>query len=327
MDFVHLLLDAVEHEDFINNSSVRLGGPTGETLFARLKEASVESVNTVFSRHLVEMLRSLSKALRHREAALAFDITDEPYYGHVEGLWIHPQKPAKGSTGCFKFLAVSAVDRRNRLLLGCLPVAIGADIAALITRLLLQARRVIRPRLCLFDRGFDSYQLIERLQQLGVRYQILWQKKAWAKKQLKGMRRGEIREVNRTGIYSRNKTTHRIRLRFVLIKGYRRFARSKAYDWVFCTNTREHWAHGYVDKYRQRWGIETLFRVLDTVQIRTATKNPVIRYFLLAFCCFLYNLWKCAGLEESMVSLKNFTVAVIAGLPAPLRRQVCIPDS
>jgi len=325
MDFVHLLLDAVEHRDFVNNTSLRLGGPTGETVFARLKEASIDLVSQAFGVQLASVLRLVSRLLRNRSVALAFDTTDEPFYGCVEGLWVHPHCDAKGSTGCFKFLTVSAVDRQNRLVLGCLPVSVGADIVTLVERLLVQARDVIHPRLCLFDRGFDNYQLVDKLQFLGVRYQLLWRKSAWTKKELRVMRRGDIREVNRTGVYSRDKTKHKVHLRFVLIKRYRRFAKGKAYDWVFCTNTRERWAHSYVDKYRQRWGIETVFRVLDNVQIKTTTKNVVIRHFLVLFCCLVYNLWKLTVLEDGQISLKNFTVAIISLLPALERRPVTVP--
>jgi hypothetical protein len=326
IDFVHLLLDAVEHQDFVNNTSLRLGGPTGETVFARLKEASVDSLTQAFVAQLQGMLRFLSRLLRNRTVALAFDTTDEPYYGRVAGLWIHPHCDAKGSTGCFKFLSVSAVDAKNRLVLGVLPVSVGADIVGLVERLLLQARRVISPRLCLFDRGFDNYQLVERLQALGVRYQLLWRKSSWTTKTLRKMARGEIREVNRTGAYARNKTKYKVRLRFVLIKGYRRFVKGKAHDWVFCTNTRERWAHTYVDKYRQRWGIETVFRVLDTVQIKTTTKNVIIRHFLYLFSCLVYNLWKLTVVHDGQISLKNFTVMVLRLLPQPTMRPIKVPD-
>jgi putative transposase len=326
MDFVHVLLDAVEHQDFVNNTSVRLGGPTGETVFARLKEVSVETINRGFLNQLTILLRFMSRLLRNREVALAFDTTDEPYFGRVKGLWVHPYCEAKGSTGCFKFLAVSAVDRHNRLVLGCLPVSIGADIVDLVERLLLQAQVVITPRLCLFDRGFDNYQLIERLQALNVRYQLLWRKSSWTIKELRKMQRGEIREVNRTGAYSRAKSKHKIRLRFVIIKSYRRFANVKAHNWIFCTNTRERWAHSYVDKYRQRWGIETVFRVLDNVQVKTTTRNIIIRHFLLSFCCLVYNLWKITNLENDQISLKNFVVIVLRLLPQMTTRALKVPD-
>src|SRR3989338_1239337 len=264
-DFVQVLLDAVEHTDFTNNTCVRIGGPTGETFFSRLQKADFEKIKTAFFRILKAIYPLLKRLLRNRQAALAFDITDESFYGKVEGFWIHAEQPVRGCTGCFKFLTISVVNRDNKLILGSLPVSRGADIVELIMELLQQAKQFVSPEILLFDRGFDNLELLARLQETKERYQILWRKHAWAKKIFKKMKRGELREVNRISTYSKDKSKHKIKVRFVLIKRYRRFANGKAYNWVFATNTRQKSQHFYVDKYRKRWGIETVFRVLDNI--------------------------------------------------------------
>lgn len=306
-DFVHVLLDAIEHVDFTNNTCVRIGGPTGETVFNRLKDTDAASITDSFHIVMRKMLILLRCFLRNRRVALAFDTTDEPYYGHVAGLWIHPYRPVQGSTGCFKFITITAVDKDIKLILGSLPVRVGAEIASLVTELLRRAQQYVRAEIVLFDRGFDDYRLIEALQNMGVRYQILWRKSKWTTVKFSTMKRNEIREVNRTGTYSRDKTKFKVRLRFVLIKQYRRYRGGKSFNWVFATNTRQKSQHYYVDKYRKRWGIETAFRVLDNIQIKTTTKNEVIRYFINMFCCLVYNLWKIAGVvDDNTHSLKNF---------------------
>jgi hypothetical protein len=325
-DFVHVLLDAVEHTDFTNNTCVRVGGPTGETVFSRLNGADFDRIKRAFYRVLEKVFSTLRRLLRNRQIALAFDITDEPYYGKVEGLWIHPHKPMRGSTGCFKFITVSCTDRWNKLILGSLPVRIGADIVGLVMELVEQARQFISPELLLFDRGFDDYRLVEALQNAGLRYQILWRKNKWARYVLKRMKRGEMIEVNRRGTYCRDKSKHKVHLRFLLIKKYRRYRKGKAYDWVFCTNTRKRGQHFYVDKYRKRWNIETVFRVLDNIQIKTTTRNEVIRYFLNMFCCIVYNLWKASSILECHITLKNFVARVVEEVKAVLKQRFLVPD-
>ncbi len=309
--FVRVLLDAVEHVDFMNNTCVRVGCPTGETVFSRLEDADFEKIKKAFLEVLKSVFVLLKRLLRNRQIALVFDITDEPYYGKVAGLWIHPQKPVRGSTGCFKFITVSCTDRNVKLILGSLPVMVGADIVKLVMELAEQARKFIHPEILLFDRGFDDYKLVEALQKAGLRYQILWRKNKWVKACFKTMKTGETKEVNREGTYSRDKSKHKVRIRFVLIKKYKRYKEGKAYDWVFCTNTRQKSQHFYVDKYRKRWNIETAFRVLDNIQIKTTTKNEIIRYFINMFCCLIYNLWKCVKLLECSITLKNFVVKIL----------------
>jgi len=310
-DFVHVLLDAVEHTDFTNNTCVRVGGPTGETVFSRLKEADFKKIKTAFFSILQSIYRLFKRLLRNRQVALAFDITDEPFYGKIGGFWIHAEQPVRGCTGCFKFLTISAVNRDNKLILGSLPVPRGADIVELIMELLQSAKKLVHPEILLFDRGFDNLELLARLQEVNVRYQILWRKQAWATKILKKMKRGEVKEVTKMRKYSKDKSKYVVKIRYVFIKRYRRFANGKAYDWVFATNTRQKSQHFYVDKYRKRWGIETVFRVLDNIQIKTTTKNEVIRYFINMFCSLVYNLWKIGNVLEQKMSLKNFVICVV----------------
>lgn len=310
-DFVHVLMDAVEHTDFTNNTCVRIGGPTGETVFSRLQKADFEKIKNAFFNALKQVYPLFKRLLRNRQVALAFDITDEPFYGKIEGFWIHAEQPVRGCTGCFKFLTISAVNRDNKLILGSLPVSRGADIVELIMELLQQAQTFIHPEILLFDRGFDNLELLARLQEANVRYQILWRKQAWATKILKKMKRGEVKEVTKVRKYSKDKSNYKIKVRYVFIKRYRRFAKGRAYDWVFATNTRQKSKHFYVDKYRKRWGIETAFRVLDNIQIKTTSKNEVIRYFINMFCGLVYNLWKISCALEQKMSLKNFVVCVV----------------
>ena len=310
-DFVHVLMDAVEHTDFTNNTCVRIGGPTGETVFSRLQKADFEKIKIAFFEVLKPIYNLFKRLLRNRKVALAFDITDEPFYGKIGGFWIHAEQPVRGCTGCFKFLTISVVNRDNKLILGSLPVSRGADIVELIRELLQQAQTFVHPEILLFDRGFDNLELLACLQEAHVRYQILWRKQAWATKILKKMKRGEVKEVTKVRKYSKDKSKYTVKVCYVFIKKYRRFANGKAYDWVFATNTRQKSQHFYVDKYRKRWGIETVFRVLDNIQIKTTTKNEVIRYFINLFCCLVYNLWKIFCVLEQKISLKNFVVRIV----------------
>lgn len=310
-DFLHVLTDAAEHLDFINNTANRIDGPTGETVFSRLKYTNFEEIKLGFYEILTQIILIIKRRIRNRQIPLAFDITDDPYYGKVEGLWMHPYQPVRGSTGCFKYLTVSAVHYQNRLILGCLPVRIGYDIVDLVIELLTHVRQFFKPELLLFDRGFDNYRLVEALQKTGLRYQILWRKDTWVNKFLKLMKRNETKEVLSEKSYKYNKSTHKLNVRFVLIKNYKRHSKGKAYDWVFVTNTREQTKRCYVDRYKKRWGIETIFRVLDNIGIKTTTKNEIIRYFLVMFCCLLYNLWKCATTLGCFITLKNFIVKLV----------------
>ncbi len=320
-DFMHVLLDAIEHTDFTNNTCVRVGGPTGETVFSRVENTDLGKIKTAFFVFLVRIYSFIRIFFRNRKFALAFDITAEPYYGKVAGFFIHPYRPVRGSTGCFEYLTVSIINTNKQIILGSLPVRIGADIVALVLELIEQAKKFVPIETLLFDRGFHEYRLVEALQKINIKYQIFWPKDKRTKKILKKMKPGEIRENLHTGTYTRNKSSFKVKIRFVLIKSYRRTKKSKAYNWVFVTNTRYKSQHFYVDKYRKRWSIETTFRVLDNIQIKTTTKNEKIRYFINIFCCLIHNLWKIKKLLGEKITLKNFVVIVKETIKATIQEK------
>ena len=94
----------------------------------------------------------------------------------------------------------------------------------------------------------------------------------------------------------------------VLVKGVKVEGDEKTYRWVFATNMRENQPKKYILQYRKRWGIETLFRVLDGLQIKTKTTNMNKRFFLVLFTVYLYNTWKeCLCTIEFHVTFSEYT--------------------
>ncbi|MCS7011933.1 MAG: hypothetical protein NZL98_11230, partial [Anaerolineales bacterium] len=44
-------------------------------------------------------------------------------------------------------------------------------------------------------------------------------------------------------------------------------------------------------RYRTRFGIETSYRILRRVRVKTTSRNPALRFFLLGFALLLVNIW------------------------------------
>ena len=124
------------------------------------------------------------------------------------------------------------------------------------------------------------------------------------------MKDGEIYEVHKKYKYSRDKTNIKIDSNFILIKQHE--YENKKYNWIFATDLKLKSAKNYVMRYKKRWGIETIFRVTDNIRIYTTSTNPLIRYFLFMFTCFVYNIWKFfqTFLDEEF-TLSNFNVNMI----------------
>ncbi len=302
--FLRVLVTAALTGDFVNNTSVKTQpGPNGQTVFNRLLDCSHEKIEIAFNYVMERLLKQIKTSLRSRKAVLAFDTTYEPFYGDTNAnwFWIHDYKPVRGCNGCFTFITVSIVVGEKKFILGVLPVPRSWNKADYAEKLITQARRYVRIEACLFDRGFNSYELIHRLKKLKVSYQIFWKKdkkrETWLTKELKKLKPRQIKEFfKEDGYFSKDKSKHYVKTRFILIKQYKYKNDEKAYDWVFATNRKLKSQMWYIRGYKCRWGIETSYRVTDEVRIKTTTLDEVKRYFLFTFSCLLYNLWKFANL-------------------------------
>src|SRR3989339_1351597 len=304
IQFLQILITAALTKDFVNNTTIKLQpAPNGQTVFNRLLECTHEKIELAFNAIMESLCKRIKQHLRSRKAILAFDTTYEPFYGNISSspFWIHEYKPVNGCNGCFIFITVSIVLGESKLILGVLPVKIGWNHAYYVEKLIKLARKYIVIEACLFDRGFCDYELIARLKKLKVNYHILWRKdnkkETWLTKELSKLRQKEMKiYIKEDGYFHKNKTKYYVRTRFVIIKQYSYKDDKQPYDWVFATNRKLKSQMWYIRGYKSRWGIETSYRVTDEVRIKTTTLDKVKRYFLFAFSCLLYNLWKFANL-------------------------------
>lgn len=134
----------------------------------------------------------------------------------------------------------------------------------------------------LLDRGFYSGEVIDGIQAEKIQYLIFVPKNPMIKK---------ILANNKTQVYNHQ------------IKYYKNFSKQSTnttlvfirnvydYDWVFATNLTLKNVQDYIRIYKQRWHIETMFRVHDEAKIKTKSKIPVIRLFYFIWGMLILSLW------------------------------------
>lgn len=334
-EFLNILITAALTPDFVNNTCVKTQpAPNGQTVFNRLLDCRREKIEQAFHAVMDSIIKRLKTILHNRRVVLAFDPTYEPFYGdsNANNFWIHEYKPIKGCIGCFVFITVSIVVGEKKFILGSLPVPRQWNKADYVEKLIRLARKYVVIEACLFDRGFNSYELIHRLKKLKVGYQIFWKKdkkrETWLTKELKKLKPGQMKEyVKEDGYFLKNKSKHYVRTRFVIIKQYKYKEDEKAYDWVFATNRKLKSQMWYIRSYKCRWGIETIYRITGNIRIKTTTLSEVKRYFLFVFCCLLYNLWKFANLFlKTKVTFQTFVFVFFNLITEQLKKKKEPPD-
>lgn len=288
-DFLHVLLTAAQRNDYTEGICCSISGACdAETLFNRLAGVSPQHLVEVFKQDVLQNLASIKRACRNRRMVLAADVTAEPYYGSHPNMWVHKQKFHKGATGSYQFLVLSVLTTLRREVVGVLPLHHGDNKNRLLLTLLDGLKHGLHVEALLLDRGFDSGWLIQELKKRRLRFLLLWRQAEWTRRVFEEMGRRKWVRKRRTLKVGDCEVSFTL----VFVKGVKIDGDEKTYRWVFATSMRENQPIRYILHYRRRWGVETLFRVLDGQQIKTKSTNMGKRFFLVLISVCLYNTWK-----------------------------------
>ncbi len=300
------LLDAAAYNTYIETV-----GNKSDTIYLHAKESMSEMTTHAYA----EVIKRISQRIDWKSnQMLAFDYTNEDFYGEVQGLDIHGWKKGEAITGTFKFLTCSLIsdDIPEKIPLISIPIQIGHNMSYAVNYCI----KLIQPyigniSLILFDRGFYAKELMYDLNKLNLPYLILAVKRdeSYVTEELAMMQKDEKKVINHTYELNINKTVCEFESKLAFLKGIFSKRLNTEIDWVFATNLDEINLDGIIKTYRKRWRIETQFRVQDEAMIKCKSKEMKIRYFIFMFEQLLQTLWMCFHKKEE-VSFKEFLIEI-----------------
>jgi len=260
-----------------------------------------------------DFIKMISKRfeLQNKNVTLAFDYTDEDFYGDVQGFDIHGWTGEHAVTGKFKFLTCSIVSDEipQKIPLISLPIRMGHYKSSVILDCLSKIKNTVgKIDLILFDRGFYDKDLMFELNKLDYSYLIFVPKHTDKKSILYPMEAGEEIAIYNEFKINKDKSNFVDKNILVFLKQIYDPRSEKNYDWVFATNVEKLLLENLVVAYKKRWRIETMFRVQDEACIKCKSKNMKIRYFLFLFEQVLQVLWICFYKDD--LSFKEFLIRV-----------------
>ncbi len=304
-----VLLEAALGSAFVNESCKTTEEISKSQIIYRKLNGNIEYAQFAFTENAKRYFKLVKTFSRNRKLILSFDTTEDPFYGEFnkceDNLYLHDLTyDTKGAKYCYKYLTLAITcSNSTRYILDGIILRRGDFVEDYVYEMIKNAKKYVNIGCVLFDRGF-GWGVIFKLKELKVNYLVFWKKQGdWHKQYFDNMREGDSCIAQREYKYNRNKTNHPVKSNFMLIKQFE--YRGKKYDWIFATNFKLKSAEKYVMWYKKRWGIETIFRVTDDIRIYTTSTDPIIRYFLFAFTCFVYNIWK---FFQSILG-NNFTLA------------------
>jgi putative transposase len=292
-DLFELLLRAASRGDSIEHTARQLQGmPSGNGIRYHLDK--LNDMKTL-EQQLNQALQSRIPAkIRKAKHSIAIDLHLIPYYGtptEVEAPYIYRSQAKAGTTSFFAYATVYVICRNKRVTLGIHAVHRQETLVAIVTYLLamLSPLRVRVKRLYL-DRGFYSVPVIRWLKALNIPFlmpAVIRGKTGGTRQLLVGRKSYATRYSLTSAQYG--SVTCQLR---VICNYYKGFKGKHGIQYTLYVVHRVTLAlHQLHQHYKDRFGIETSYRIKNHCRIRTSSKNPVTRLLFVALAFILVNLW------------------------------------
>ena len=238
-------------------------------------------------------------------ATLAVDCTAELYYGNNGKLNVRQKKWENGTDEAFTYVVLSVVHPKP-LPLMALPYRQGDDLATLVKELLDYARSLpFTIEFVIFDRGFYIGDLIDYLSSVNLKYLVFVPENEAMKRFIDET--DDLASYHHVMRWNKYKSWWETPTKIVVLEDQRWDKKKNAwveFHWCFATNLRT--GRHLIRKYKQRWQIETDFRVHDEARIKSKSNDPRIRYFYFLTSLILLANWEVNRLSHPTVCFKRY---------------------
>lgn len=232
----------------------------------------------------------------NRRQRLAIDLHLIPYYGkpnEVEGSYLYRSAAKSGTTRFFAYATLYVIRAQQRVTLAVHAVNKGETLVATLTYLLsaIAPLRVKVKRLYL-DRGFFSVPVIRWLQALNLPFlmpAVVRGKTGGTRALCRGRKSYDTTYTLNSQHYGA------VDCQMVVVCRYQKGQRQRhgVQHLLYVTHRLKVAPHQVHQHYRDRFGIETSYRIKNHCRLRSTTKKPVLRLLFVALAFVLVNLWVC----------------------------------
>ncbi len=291
-----LVTAAVQQTTVETASGLLTGAPSPNTVRNAVKTLLMDDARLGELEATVNALlvARVPQGLLNRARPCAVDFTDIPYHGRHEADDEHVRRGrAKSGTTHFHSFTTLCVVKANRRYTLALSLHRRSDTTLdALTRVLDTARAAgLRIRRLMLDREFDNNAIVGYLLEQPfptIMPLMIRGKKGGARRVLTG-------RTSHTTTYARHSSlygTHVLPITVVCRYKKGRFGDHGLQRFAYVTlGTLKMTPHQVADEYRRRFGIETSYRLMNTLRARTTSTSAAWRLFLVALALLLLNLW------------------------------------
>lgn len=240
------------------------------------------------------LVARLPKKLLKRARPAAIDVTEIPYHGQHDPDDEHIRRSrAKHGTTHFHCYGTLYVLKGNKRYTLALTLVRRSDKMVEVTQRLVERGQALglKPRRLYLDRGFDNNGVVAYLQQQpfpAIIALTIRGKEGGTRALLKGRRSYQTTYTRASPQYGEQTFT------VVVVCKYSqgRYGRQGAYHFAYIVLGELKMDPRQVfEVYRRRFGIETSYRLMNTMRARTSSTAVTLRLFYVALALLLLNLW------------------------------------
>lgn len=292
-----LVAASVERISVEMASQLLEGAPSGTTVRTLVKSMLQDIGQMAAVEKQVNQLLTarLPRRLLRSKLPAAIDLTELPYHGQgaEDDPYVRRGRAKSGTTHFYVFATLYVVKKNKRYTLGLVLMKQGEKAQDVLERLLAYGRQLgLRLKRLYLDRGFDNNGLIAYLKKQPFPTII----PLVVRGKQGGSRALLVGRKSYTTTYERKSTVYDAQTLPLFIvckyskgkykrKGVFRFA------YIVIGNLKRQPAQ-IAEEYRRRFGIETSYRLMNTVRARTTCKVATFRLFLVALAFLCLNLWQ-----------------------------------
>ena len=262
--------------------------PKGDSLLDQIQKLEDKNIREQFRKLFEWQFKNIFhfRPLKPK-VIVAIDTTDKPTYSRKkkENKNIVGGKPKASTFYFFRFASIQIADRRNPITLYVMHCNKDTTNEQIVEELVLQARKIIRIKCVLIDRGFYDTKVFNKLEQLGVKYIMPCKSDDKTEKMFENHLSSNY-EVQ--PYFCQNKKKEYADFRLIMI----RLEDGKEIGYV--TNMhfiKLHRAKYYTELYQKRWNIETGYRLQNMFLAKTCSIHSSVRLFYFCYAVALHNLW------------------------------------
>ena len=278
--------------------------PSDDDVFYHLNKLNTKQVFSTFTQvNTCLLMQAAQQGIFNSPLQCGLDIHKIPWYGEEKDIHVLGMERVRGTNFGHAYASIECVNTRGRFTLSALPLHQFTTKEQMITYLVTEARTHIKISLLFLDREFFDVESITSLLGLPVHFIIPAEHNDKIKELIISAHHQGIKIPGTESYalivpYTMKKGKRHVTVTLVVILKPPKKPGEPLDEFAYITNipaTLEN-ALELAESYRNRWGIETGYRVKEEVRGKTCSRQYPVRLLFQLLSILLYNLWQLCNL-------------------------------